>query len=91
MQWLATIRANFEKVLNIKRWMASKVQVAREFVPANATFMKLVGDLSTSFTSTFENQRDLDPAACDGVCVILSKKLNNSFTGFKITLFNLLA
>ena len=34
-------------------------------MPANPTFMILVGDISNSLTSTFENQKDLDPAPCD--------------------------
>ena len=66
------------------RWMALKVQVPREFVPANATFMKLVRDILIPLTSTFENQRNLDPVACDGV-YSFQKNLNNFFTGFKIT------
>ena len=49
----------------MNRWMASKVQVAREFVLANATFMILVGDILNLFTSTLENQRDMDPTECD--------------------------
>ena len=51
----------------MKRWMAMKVHVAREFVPAKPTFMIMVGDISNALTSTFENKRVLDLAACDGV------------------------